>query len=186
MPLFGKVRRQVFDRMHDADVEMIGPVAFGRTGHDVPIVAGLKVDEDRGLAGRVHDVGKRQVGQRCPADEMRVRLERVVIVVQERNLGSAGVDNRVAGASFVQRVIVPRRDGLQMCFVGSAERRIFVGIVAHDHAIIPCCWRRRRVPSLTAAGSRHAERPRNGDTDETNFMVDLRRTIDTRSPCGGR
>jgi hypothetical protein len=87
--IFGQVRCNLVRRMYDANVEMISPIATGFAWHNVPVVARLVVDENWLLAGRVDDVGKWQLRQRGPAYEVRIGLERVMVVVEKCQFGIA-------------------------------------------------------------------------------------------------
>ena len=90
----------------DADIEMTRPVAFGRAGYDVPVIVRLVVDQYWRLARRVDDVRVRQLAQRYPAHEVRVRLEGVVVVIEEHPLRIARKDDGVAGTGPFERRVV--------------------------------------------------------------------------------
>lgn len=115
--------------MHDAHVEMTGPVAIGRTRNHVPVVVRLEIDEHGHLAGGVDDVRERQVRERCPAHKVRVRLEREVIIVEEGDLGIARIDHGMACTGLFECVVVTRGHCPQMVRVQGAQGRVLVAVV---------------------------------------------------------
>ena len=133
-------------RIHDADVEVTRPVAVRRAWHDVPVVVWLVVNEYRRFARRVDQVGMRQGGQWRPAHKVRVCLERVEIVVEESALGTARVNNRVAGPGLLERTIMAIPEDIEVLAVQGGQRGIGVGIVRVHDGIIPCCPSFQRVP----------------------------------------
>ena len=62
----------------------------------------------------------------------------------------------MARAGNFQRVIVPRRDSIEMRAVLIAQCRVIGCVVDIHDQIIPCCRHRRRVPSLASMPERGA------------------------------
>ena len=98
----------VIQRVYDAHVEIVRPVTIRVGWRRVPVVLLLVIDEDRLFAGGVDQVAERVFGQRQPADEMRIRLERIVVVVEEDELRRAGEDDGVPGTGDFQPSSIPR------------------------------------------------------------------------------
>jgi hypothetical protein len=49
--------RDIIDRVHNAYIEVTGPVAIWCARHNMPVVVRLKINKNRRLAGRVDDIG---------------------------------------------------------------------------------------------------------------------------------
>jgi len=77
------VTSDIVDAVHDANIELAGPVAAGCTRDDMPVIMWLVVDQDRCFTGRVDNVGKGQARKRCPIDEMRIWFEWHLVVVKK-------------------------------------------------------------------------------------------------------
>ena len=56
LPVLRQVLRDVIERVHDTNIELIGPVTVRCTRHDMPIIVRLKINQQRSLTWRVHDV----------------------------------------------------------------------------------------------------------------------------------
>jgi len=74
----------------------------------MPVIMWLVVDQKGLFAGRIDDVGKWQSGEWRPAGKMRVCLERHLIIVKKCDLRIAGINDRMACARLLKRVIVAR------------------------------------------------------------------------------
>ncbi len=101
-------------RMYNANVELLGPVALRSGRWHVPVILLLVVNEyGRLIRGVNHiTIGVPREGQ--PADEMRVRLERIVIIIEKRGPRRTREDHGVIGAGAFQRLVVAGPDGLDV------------------------------------------------------------------------
>ncbi len=139
-PIGRQVRGYVAGVADDAHVEMRRPETVRSARHHVPVVARLVVDEYRRLTGRVNDAGGRQCRQRRPADEMRVRFERKIIVVEESGLRATGVNDGVAGTSTFQCPVIAGADGVEVLWIQRRKRRIAIAEIPRhgaDHTLLP-------------------------------------------------
>ena len=125
-----QVLGDVLDRVHDANVELAGPETGRVRGRRVPVVLLLEVHQHRPFARRADDQRPRVGAQRRPGQEMRIGLERVVVVVEEHGTRCAGKDHGVRGTGPLQRPLVAGLDLAQMVGVQAAERRA-VGFGCH-------------------------------------------------------
>ena len=87
---------------------------------------GLVVKEYRFFTGRVDDVGQRHRNQGQPAHEMRVRLERVRMIIKKCDLGAAREHDGMGGAGLFKRIVVAREQGFHVCRIQGTEIRILV------------------------------------------------------------
>ena len=92
---------------HDADVEVRGPVAGRIARRLVPIVLELLVDQHRPLAGHEPQERARRARERHPGLEVRLRAERIRLVVAEHDLLVAREDDRAVEPGRAQRVVEP-------------------------------------------------------------------------------
>ena len=92
--------------MHGVYVKIRCPETVGIRWHDMPVVTRLVIDKFRSMTRRIDDVAEWIVGKRQPADEMWIRLERIVVVVEKDTNRCAGENNHVGGTSPLEGRIV--------------------------------------------------------------------------------
>jgi hypothetical protein len=123
-----QVLRDVIDRMNDPDVELVRPVTFGIRRWRMPVVLFLIVDKDWQFTRRMNQIAERHRCQRDPSDEMRIRPERIWLIIHERHVWCAGKDDRVTCPGFLQCVVMPRLHGLHVRRV-----KLAAFLVVHAH-----------------------------------------------------
>ncbi len=107
---FVAILRQMFCdivyRVHHPNIEMVGPVALRIGWRRMPVIFFLIIDQDGQLARRMDQIAIWRRRQRQPADEMRIGLERVVVVIQKYQPGRARKYDRVTRSRFFQRMVM--------------------------------------------------------------------------------
>ena len=125
----GQMAGGIFLFVDDSNVEMRGPVAVRVAGHGMPVILGLKIDENGRLARRVDDVGEGQSRQRRPAEEVGIGAERITVVIEKRVFRRARENDRVRRARTLQRMIVAAANFLYMSCIEAAKLRVPVAEV---------------------------------------------------------
>ena len=79
---------------NDFDLEVMRPEAVRQRGRLVPVVGRLQEDQPRLLARPIHQPAIDRVFERHPQLEMRIRLERIRMIVEEQHVRAARVDRQ--------------------------------------------------------------------------------------------
>ena len=116
-----QVAGNVVNRVHDSDIEMIGPVTLRVGRRRVPVILLLIIDKNGHFAWRMNQVAKGCRRQRQPSHEVRIGFKRIVGVVQKHELWRTGKYDGVASAHYLKRMIVPGFDRLDMRRVKLAQ-----------------------------------------------------------------
>ena len=98
----------------------------------MPVITWLVIDQYRCLSGRVGDVAEWRICQRHPAHEVRVRLERIIVVIEKHADRRTGENHHVIGTGPLERPVVARLQGADMLRVWPCQR----GAVVIIHACI--------------------------------------------------
>ena len=104
------------------DLEVMRPEPVRQRGRLVPVIGRLQENQPRLLAGPIHEPAVDRIFERHPQLEMRIRLERIRMIVEEQHVRTARVnrervevarcDRRVGALALNADVIVEQRSEL--------------------------------------------------------------------------
>jgi hypothetical protein len=87
------------------DLEVMRPEAVRQRRRLVPVIGRLQKNQPRLLAGPIHEPAIDRILQRYPQLEMRIRLERIRMIVEEQHVRAARVDRERVDFARCQRLV---------------------------------------------------------------------------------